>query len=62
MNQSARGGNYRSTGTKKKLQVAEMRMLRLSAGVSRLDRIRDEYVRGSLAITDIGVKVEKKVD
>ncbi|XP_039755304.1 uncharacterized protein LOC120630225 [Pararge aegeria] len=36
-----------------KLHTTEMRMLRWSAGVTRLDKIKNEYVRGSYGITPI---------
>lgn len=36
-----------------KLQVAEMRMLRLMCGVTRKDRISNEYVRGSLGVMGV---------
>jgi hypothetical protein len=36
-----------------KIQVAEMRMLRLMSGVTRQDRIRNEYVRSSLGVDNV---------
>lgn len=46
-------------GHEKKLQVAEMRMLRLMCGVTRRDRIRNTQVRGSLGVEDIGVVMRR---
>uniref|UniRef100_A0A1B0CS40 Putative rna-directed dna polymerase from mobile element jockey-like diaphorina citri n=1 Tax=Lutzomyia longipalpis TaxID=7200 RepID=A0A1B0CS40_LUTLO len=40
-----------------KLHVAEMRMLRWSAGVTLKDRVRNEHVRGSLHVPDIHEKL-----
>jgi hypothetical protein len=38
---------------KQNMSVAEMKMLRWMNGVSREDRIRDDYVRGSISMTSI---------
>lgn len=44
----------------KKIQVTEMRMLRMSAVVTLRDRIRSKYIRGSLGVTDIKEKIEER--
>ena len=36
-----------------KLSVAEMKMLRMMCGVTRRDRVRNEYVRGSIGVDSI---------
>lgn len=41
------------------VQAAEMKMLRWMCGVTRLDRIRNEYVRGSLGVRDIADKLQE---
>ena len=43
----------------KKMDVAEMRMLRWTFGVMREDRIRDEYTRGSTKVVKISKKVQE---
>lgn len=43
-----------------KLHVAEMKMLRWSGGVTRLDKIRNEYVQGSFKVTPISEKLTEK--
>ncbi|XP_063372213.1 uncharacterized protein LOC134660405 [Cydia amplana] len=43
-----------------KLHTTEMRILRWSAGVTRRDRIRNEYVRGSFKIAPIEEKLKEK--
>ena len=40
-----------------KLHVAEMKMLRMMCGVTRRDRIRNEYVRASVGVDDIRDKL-----
>lgn len=44
----------------KKLQVTEMKMLRLTVGMNSLDRVKIENVGGTLGITDIGQKLVEK--
>ncbi|KAK3520002.1 hypothetical protein QTP70_010838 [Hemibagrus guttatus] len=39
------------------LEVAELKMLRFSLGVTRLDRIRNEYIRGTAHVGRLGDKV-----
>ena len=39
------------------LEVAEVKMLRFSLGVTRMDRIRNEYIRGTARIRYFEQKV-----
>ena len=48
-----------TTKTKSQLQAAEMRVLRLIKGVTRLDRIRNEDIRRELGIDKILELVER---
>ncbi|KAK3514499.1 hypothetical protein QTP70_018669 [Hemibagrus guttatus] len=41
------------------LEVAELKMLRFSLGVTRLDRIRNEYIRGTADVRHLGDKVRE---
>ncbi|KAK3512760.1 hypothetical protein QTP70_025119 [Hemibagrus guttatus] len=41
------------------LEVAELKMLRFSLGVTRLDRIRNEYIRGTAHVECLGDKVRE---
>ena len=41
------------------LEVAEMKMLRFALGVTRMDRIRNEYVRGTAHVGRLGDKVRE---
>ncbi|XP_064110342.1 uncharacterized protein LOC135218125 [Macrobrachium nipponense] len=43
----------------KKMDVAEMRMLRWMLGVTMEDRIRNEYVRGSAKLVEISKKIQE---
>ncbi|KAK3523575.1 hypothetical protein QTP70_002484 [Hemibagrus guttatus] len=41
------------------LEVAELKMLKFSLGVTRLDRIRNEYIRGTAHVGHMGDKVRE---
>jgi len=41
----------------KEISVAEMRMLRWMCGVTRVDKIRNEYIRGSIGVASIANKI-----
>ena len=43
----------------KKLDVAEMRMLRWMSGVTKLDRIRNERIRGTMKVGEMSKKVQE---
>ena len=43
----------------KKLDVAEMRMLRWMSGVTKMDRIRNERIRGTTKVGEISKKVQE---
>ena len=43
----------------KKLDVAEMRMLRWMSGVTKLDRIMNERIRGTTKVGEISKKVQE---
>ena len=47
------------TAQEKKLDVAEMRMLRWMSGVTKLDRIRSERIRGTTKVGEISKKVQE---
>ena len=38
----------------KELEVAELRMLRFALGVTRMDKIKNEYIRGSAQVVQLG--------
>ena len=44
----------------KKMNVAEMRMLRWMTGVTRTDRIRNEYVKGTTKVAEVSRKVQER--
>ena len=43
----------------KKMDVAEMKMLRWSVGVTRRDRIRNEYIRGTVKVVEVSKKIQE---
>ena len=43
----------------KKMDVAEMRMLRWMVGVTRRDRVRNYYIRGAVKVTEIYKKIQE---
>ena len=45
----------------KKLDAAEMRMLRWMSGVTKLDRIRNERIRGTTKVGEISKKVQESM-
>ena len=44
----------------KKLEVAEMRMLRWMCGVTKMDNIRNERIRGTTKVGEITQKVQER--
>ena len=50
------------TVTKKQveeMEVAEMKMLRFAMGVMRKDKIRNEYIRGTVKVERLGIKMRE---
>ena len=43
----------------KKMDVAEMKRLRWMVGVTRRDQIRNEYIRGTVKVTEISKKIQE---
>ena len=39
------------------MEVAEMKMLRFAMGVTRNDKIRKEYIRGTVKVERLGMKI-----
>ena len=42
-----------------KMEVAEMKMLRFAMGVSRKDKTRNEYIRGTVKVERLGMKMKE---
>ena len=45
----------------KRMDVAEMRMLRWMCGVTRRDRIRNELIRGTVKVAELSYKIQEKI-
>ena len=43
----------------KEMEVAEMKMLRFAMGVTRKDKIRNEYIRGAVKVEPLGMKMRE---
>ena len=43
----------------RKLYVAQMKMLRWMCGVTRMDRVKNEHVRGSVKVNEVSQKVQE---
>lgn len=43
----------------RKLDVAEMRMLRFMCGVTRMDKIRNDYIRGTGKLVPVSRKMQE---
>ena len=41
------------------MEVAEMKMLRFAMGVTRKDKIRNEYIRGTIKVEMLGMKMKE---
>ena len=41
------------------MEVAEMKMLRFAIGVTRKDKIRSEYIRGTVKVEQLGMKMRE---
>ena len=43
----------------KEMEVAEMKMLRFAVGVTRKDKIRNEYIKGTVKVERLGMKMRE---
>ena len=43
----------------KEMEVAEMKMLRFAMGVMRKDKIRNEFIRGTVKVERLGMKIRE---
>ena len=41
------------------MKVSEMKMLRFAMGVTRKDKIRNEYIRGTVKVEQLGMKMRE---
>ena len=41
------------------MELAEMKMLRFAMGVTRKDKIRNEYIRGTVEVEQLGMKMRE---
>ena len=47
------------SGLSKEMKVTEMKMLRFAMGVTRKDKIRNEYIRGTVKVERLGMKMRE---
>ena len=47
-------------GQERKMNVAEMRMLRWMCGITRRDRIRNDHVRGTVKVAELGANMQER--
>ena len=47
-------------GEEDRMNVNEMRMLRWTCGVTRLDRIANRYIRGTMKVTEVSGKIKER--
>ena len=43
----------------KEMEVADMKMLRFAIGVTRKDKIRNEYIRGTVKVEELRIKMRE---
>ena len=43
----------------KEMEVAEMKMLKFAMGVTRKDKIRNKYIRGTVKVERLGMKMRE---
>ena len=41
------------------MEVAEMKMLRFAMGVTRKDKVRNEYIKGTIKVERLGMKMRE---
>ena len=46
----------------KEMEVAEIKMLRFAMGVTRKDKIRNEYIRSTVKIERLGIKMRGQAE
>ena len=44
----------------RKMEVAEMRMLRWTCGVTRRDKIRNDFIRGTVKVAEVSKKIQER--
>ena len=50
---------WRSKKQVKEMEVAKMKMLRFAMGVTKKDKIRNEYIRGTIKVEWLGMKMRE---
>ncbi len=59
INVNIKGNVYRTVAQEDKLEVVEMRMLRCTCGVTKLDKIRNERIRRTSKVAEIVKKIQE---